>query len=70
MLLLLPPALSTPLPSRHLVQVMVPITVVTAPILAIENGLDALSVALNVMAILYAPCVPSSPLWPPLTTLL
>ena len=49
---------------------MVPITVVTAPILAIENGLDALSVALNVMAILYAPCVPSSPLWPPLTTLL
>ena len=33
---------------------MVPITVVTAPILAIENGLDALSVALNVMAILYA----------------
>jgi hypothetical protein len=34
-------------------QVLVPLVVVTAPILAIENGLDALSVALNVMAILF-----------------
>lgn len=29
-------------------QILVPLTVVTAPILAIENGLDALNVALNV----------------------
>ena len=34
-------------------QVLAPLVVVTAPILAIENGLDALNVALNVMAILF-----------------
>jgi multisubunit Na+/H+ antiporter MnhB subunit len=34
-------------------QVLAPLVVVTAPILAIENGLNALNVALNVMAILF-----------------
>ena len=36
---------------RH--QFLVPLTVITAPILAVENGVDALNVALNVMAILF-----------------
>ena len=34
-------------------QVLVPVTVVTCPILAIENGVNAQSVALNVMAVLF-----------------
>ena len=34
-------------------QLLAPLVVVTAPILAIENGLNALNVALNVMAILF-----------------
>ena len=34
-------------------QLLVPITVVTCPILAVENGVDAQAVALNVMAVLF-----------------